>query len=374
MKLFKLAFIGGGLNSVVGYTHFVASQMDGNFKVVSGVFSRNPQTNEETAKYWNIERFYSNIDDLIEEEKDRVDAFVVLLPTPDHYKVIKKLLLKGLPVITDKPLFSDYESFIKLQKEVPNLEDLFLVITYNYLGYPMVQELRNLIKEGFFGRILNVHLEMPQESFLRPPKNIDYPPKWRKFDPPIPGIMLDLATHLLAFAQYLLEEDRIKTVWGNFYKYSPFGVVDEAKFLLEFESGATGLLWVSKVALGNRNGLKISIYGERASAIWVQQNPEILEINTSKGEKLLLDRSYEGFKLSKGRIFNRMTPGHPAGYIEAFANIYNEIYKALKLYKEGKNYKNNPLIWTFEKEFKTFKVLKAMVGSANGERKVSVEW
>ena len=38
--MFKLGILGGGLNSVAGYTHFVASQMDKRFNVVSGVFSR----------------------------------------------------------------------------------------------------------------------------------------------------------------------------------------------------------------------------------------------------------------------------------------------------------------------------------------------
>lgn len=34
----KIGFIGGGINSAVGETHKIASQMDGSFELVSGFF------------------------------------------------------------------------------------------------------------------------------------------------------------------------------------------------------------------------------------------------------------------------------------------------------------------------------------------------
>ena len=56
--MYKIAFIGGSLNSIAGYPHFIASQMDKRFEVVAGVFSTDKSINLKTAKQWNIKKVY----------------------------------------------------------------------------------------------------------------------------------------------------------------------------------------------------------------------------------------------------------------------------------------------------------------------------
>jgi predicted dehydrogenase len=358
--MFKLGILGGSLNSIAGYPHFVASQMDKRFQVVAGVFSSNPEENIKTAKYWNVERVYSSIDEFIENEKGKLDAVSVLLPTPMHYETVKKLLKNNFAVICEKPLFSTWEEIIKLPKEV-DLKEKFLVVTYNYIAYPLLGVLRDKILSGEFGKIINIHLEMPQESFLRPPKGIkEYPPKWRKKDGPIPGILLDLMSHLFSIMKFLTEK-RIVKVNSVLKTFTKFQVIDEVKAMVEFSDSTVGFFWVSKTALGNRNGLKVSIYGTKAAAYWVQENPEQVVISFADGRKCILDRSNVEFPPEKRKLFNRMTPGHPSGFIEAFANLYWDIAEALKAFKQGKNYKISPLIWTYEREKENFEFLKSVV-------------
>ena len=356
--MFRLGILGGGLNSIAGYVHFVASQMDGRFKVVSGVFSTSAEENIRTAKYWNVERVYSSIEDFIRNEKGKVDAVAVLLPTPLHYEVVKKLLKNDFPVICEKPLFSSLEEILKLPKEV-DLSDKFLVITYNYIAYPMLSVLRDLIIKGELGEIINIHLSMPQESFLRPPKGIkEYPPKWRKKEGKIAGILLDLMSHLFSIMKFLTNK-KIKKVQSLKKKFSPFNITDDVKVICEFNDGASGFFWVSKTALGHSNGLTVEIYGKKCSAIWRHTQPETLILSCADGRKLILDRSNVNFPKEKNRLYNRMTPGHPAGFIEAFANLYWEISLALERYFQQKDYKNfSPLIWTYEKEKENFEFLQ----------------
>lgn len=54
MPTLKLGVIGGGLNSAIGTTHKIASQMDGRFELVSGCFSRNAAINKATAESWGF--------------------------------------------------------------------------------------------------------------------------------------------------------------------------------------------------------------------------------------------------------------------------------------------------------------------------------
>ena len=66
---FKLAFIGGALDSAIGYTHYIASQMDHLFSLQAGCFSRNKNINKKTALTWGVDEshLYDNWDGTIKQ-------------------------------------------------------------------------------------------------------------------------------------------------------------------------------------------------------------------------------------------------------------------------------------------------------------------
>lgn len=325
--MYKLAFIGGSINSIAGYPHLIASQMDGRFKVVAGAFSSDKDINRLTAQKWHIERYYDNWYDLIKKEKEHIDAVVVLTPTPLHSKMIIELLRCDIPIICEKALVGSIKELTEIKK-IYDPQKHFLVVTNNYSGYPMVRELKQRILNHELGKILHIRLHMPQESFLRPPKSIKYPQAWRLKDGKIPAISLDLGSHLHHLAFFLLGVEPV-SVMAEYNSFSKYGVVDDVNMLLKYQDGMSGNFWFSKTSLGHRNGLSIEVYGEKASAIWVQENPEKLEFSSSNGNKVMIDRGSD-IEIKNIPLYNRMTPGHPAGFIEAFANLYNDIADALE--------------------------------------------
>jgi predicted dehydrogenase len=324
---------------------------------VAGVFSRNKEVNLKSAERYNVKYLFDDVDQLLDEMKEEVDIMVILTPTPFHYEHTVKAIKKGFAVFCEKPLF-------KTLKEIKNFEiefidkNYFLAVSYNYIGYPLLIELRSIIKKGLLGDIVSINLEMPQESFLRPPKNVDYPSWWRKRDGEIPTIALDLASHLFSIG-YFLTGEKISEVISIKNKYSNFGVIDDIKALVKYENNTTGTLWVSKVSLGNRNGLKVSVYGTKGSATFIQEEPERLIFTDENGNKKILDRA-SNLEISKNKLYNRMIPGHPSGYIEAFANIYNAIYDNYIYYIDNGVMKEDPLIWTFDKEKLNFEFLSKL--------------
>jgi predicted dehydrogenase len=351
--MYKLAFIGGGIYSIAGYPHFIASQMDKRFEVVAGAFSSDKKTNLDTASRWKVSRLYDDWKELIKNEKMQVDAVVVLVPTPLHHEIIVELLKQNIPIICEKPLVSSEEEIANIEN-IYNENEHFLVITNNYSGYPMIRELQQKIKNNELGRILNIRLKMPQESFLRPPKSVRYPQKWRLKDGFIPMISLDLGTHLHHLAYFLLQEEPL-SVMATYDSQSKYNVVDNVNMFLEYKNGMKGNMWLSKTALGNRNGLHVEVYGEKASAVWHQETPEVLEFSYSTGQKTIIDRGSD-VEMTPNTLYNRMTPGHPAGFIESFANLYNDIANSLDAFKENKLYTNN-YIYSFEHAKNSIKLL-----------------
>lgn len=353
----KLALIGGGINSTIGETHFLASQLDKCFEIVSGCFSKNYKTSLITAKNWNIskKRVYKNLKDLINKEKKLVDAFVVLSPTPNHFSVLRKLINSDLSIICEKPLVSSLNQALILKKEIKKSQS-FVAVTYNYTGYPLVREIKEIVKRGRIGKILNIHFEMPQEVFLR--KNIKRLKiqKWRLNDQKIPTICLDLGIHLYNLSWFITEKEPLKLISDFSNLASKKNLVDDVKIWLKYKNGMNGSFWISKSALGNRNGLKLEIYGERGSVIWRHSSPEKIELNHNDGSKKILDRSSKAFVLNFKR-YNRYRAGHPAGFIEAFANAYTDIADALIAHKKRKK-KQNKYVFGFQHSLKGIKFLE----------------
>jgi len=333
-KSFQLGFVGGAPNSAAGYAHFVAARMDRLWDLKAGVFSRNNEINTKAGEVYGVdpERIYGSLDELISKEKDRLDALVVLTPTPLHHSMVLKCLEAGMPVICEKSL-STTSSEAREIRDLCHQTNGFLVVIYNYSGYPMVRELRRLIQDGTLGDILHFQVEMPQEGYLRTDDkgHKAIPQDWRQKDGPIPTLHLDLAVHLHELIHYLTGLKPIEVVADQSSR-GLFPVVDNVSCLARYTQGVQGQFWFSKCALGHRNGLRLRIYGSKGSAEWYQLSPEELVLSFTDGRRQVFDRASNAKVASLPR-YTRFKAGHPAGFNEALANLYYDIHSALSDYK-----------------------------------------
>ena len=362
-----LGFIGGGLSSTIGQAHFAASRLDGRWKLVAGFFSRHREINRKTAEIWHIpqDRLYESWQSLITSERDKLDAVVVLTPTPEHLDIVCALMDEGIPIICEKPIVSSLEESDLINQAYQKASN-FLSVTYNYSGYPMVRELRERVRNGELGSLRQIHFEMPQEVFFRltdTAHKTASPQSWRLKDGIIPTICLDLGVHLHHLAYFIIGKEPVRVI-ADFANYSIYpGLVDNVMMWLEYEDEMKGSLWMSKTALGNRNGLKLRLYGEKGSAEWIQMHPEELRISYSDGTCMTIDRASKTLTCSEAR-YNRYKAGHPSGFIEAFANLYYDIADALIEYRENGMH-SNPYVFGIDHSIKGLKLFAAARESDN---------
>ena len=327
MKL-RLGFVGGGLNSAVGYTHFAASQMDGLFEVVAGCFSRDAETNMETGRYFGVSasRTYSDLGLMLSDSAGELDAICILTPTPNHADMVVQCLAAGFNVICEKALATS-ESECKAIISAQQGANRFLGVTFNYAGYPMVREMRQIILSGRLGSVQQVLCEMPQDSFSRDGTS---PQSWRKLDYAVPCVSLDLGVHVYHLATYVAG---ISNPHNTLVKTASFGVlndvVDTVALLSDFDANVLASMMWGKAVLGYRNGLRIRVCCENGSLEWLQTNPEVLRYATSDGGMRELDRGNPDLMVASEQRYNRFKAGHPAGFIEAFANVYADFHAAL---------------------------------------------
>lgn len=338
-KKIKVALLGGGINSAVGYAHYCAIKLSNKAEIVAGCFSRHKQINIDSAASYNIsiERTYDSIGSLLQNEKDNIDALVVLTPTDQHYAHVSEAIRNGVPVISEKALVSNLDEALSLKKNISDCNG-FLRVIYNYLGYPMVKEMRSLISRNYIGRINHVQIEMPQEGFSRVDKNNNpvIPQDWRLRDGVIPTISLDLGVHIHMLVYYLTRLTPSAAVGisnsiGNFS-----GVKDNISSIILYETGMTCNMWYSKTALGNRNGLKVRVFGSEGALEWLQLEPEKVYYSNNQGELRIIDRgSIADIVIANDIRYSRFKVGHPSGFVEALSNYYIDTFSDLELYLEN---------------------------------------
>ena len=104
---------------------------------------------------------------------------------------------------------------------------------------------------------------------------------------------------------------------------------DDANILLRLEAGAKGILTCSQVACGEENNLTLRIYGTRAGLEWHQQEPNTLLWKPADAPWLIVRAATE-YTGPAARAAVRTPPGHPEGYLEAFANVYHRFMTDLR--------------------------------------------
>ncbi len=332
------------MESAVGRAHHIALQMDGRFRIAAGCFSSNEEKNINTGALLNIcaDRVYENWRQFLQRERGRLDAVLLLTPTPSHAEMAAEVLALGFPLISEKALSVTSAEAASI-RAARIKHDGFVAVTYNYSGYPIVRELRNMIANGSLGELTHVAAEMPQEGFLRLVGSSDSKPQpqaWRLKDAFIPTVSLDLGVHLHHLIKFLTRASPIEVCALEQHQGHFDGIVDNVQCIARYTGELPVQLWYGKTSLGFSNGLRIRVFGSKASAEWVQMNAEHLTLNDNRGNTTIITRSSNDTRICSNVRYNRFKPGHPAGFIEAFANYYSDVADWLTSYLNGYRVEN----------------------------------
>ncbi len=354
MRPIRLGMVGGGQGAFIGEVHRLVSRLDGQFELVAGALSSTPERARASGEALglNPSRSYDDYQKMAVREarlKDGVEAVAIVTPNHMHAAPAIEFLKRGIHVICDKPLTATMSEARKLAKAAAQSDALF-VLTHNYTGYPMVRQARAMVARGDLGKIRLVQVEYVQDWLTeRLEATGSKQAEWRT-DPArsgLGGALGDIGTHAYNLAAFVTgqEPDAVAADLASFVPDRPLD--DNAHVLLRYAGGAKGMLWASQVAPGNENGLRLRIYGDKAGIEWEQEDPNHLWFSPFGEPRQKLTRRGPGALAEANRV-TRVPPGHPEGYLEAFANIYVEAARAIRARQAGKG-------WSNEVEFPTLR-------------------
>ena len=129
----RAGIVGGGQGSFIGAVHRIASEFDGQARVVAGAMSADPQRATASAQAWLLERSYTSFEEMAEVEAARPDGIdFVMVTTPNHlhYPVARAFLEHGIHVVCDKPMTFDLAEAQELVQLVEQ-KKLVFALTHN---------------------------------------------------------------------------------------------------------------------------------------------------------------------------------------------------------------------------------------------------
>jgi predicted dehydrogenase len=332
----RLGMVGGGEGAFIGAVHRMAARLDDHYELVAGALASDPEKAVRSALTLGLSpaRTYTDYRAMALAEAAREDGIeVVAIVTPNHLHaaVATAFLNAGIHVICDKPLANSLADAKRLQKLAAQ-RGLIFAVTYNYTGYPMVRQARQMVREGQLGDIRVVQVEYPQDWLSEALEGTGQKQADWRTDPAragAGGCIGDIGSHAYQLAEFItgLQVSELCAELSSFVEGRRLD--DNAQVILRFQSGARGALWASQVAPGNENNLRIRIYGSRGGLEWRQEHPNQLLCSPLNQATQTIARATAAASADAARI-TRIPAGHPEGYLEAFGTLYGEIAHAIR--------------------------------------------
>ena len=309
--------------------------------------------------------------------RDDIDIVDIGAPGNMHAEIAVAAAQAGKHVFCEKPL-GNTSAEAKRMLDAVEAAGVKHLIYFNYRANPAVSFAKQLIDEGYIGKIYHWRALFLQDWIVDP----DFPLVWRlKKDTAGSGSHGDLLAHCLDTARYLVGEmSEVSGLMETFIKQRPelaesddrlggkasdvMGVVDvddASLALARFANGALGTFEATRFALGRKNHNRFEINGSKGSLVFNAERPNELEIYTEDTHA-----GTHGFRTvtvtaGQDRYTGQYWPAaHNIGYEHTFTNLLFDAFTAIGRgenptpnFRDG--YLNNVLLDTIAKSAETKK-------------------
>ncbi len=334
MKL-NWGLIGGGEGSQIGPAHRLGAQADGLFTLAAGALDADAAKGCAYAQKLGVaaDRAYGDWRDMLQGERnreDRVALVTVATPNATHFEITKAFLEAGFHVLCEKPMTMSVEEGEEIVK-IAQSSGRICAVNYCYTAYPMVREMRDMVRSGALGKIRLVVTNF-SHGHHGDATDADNPRvRWR-YDPAQAGIsgqFADCGIHALHMASFITG-DQVETLSADFASTISSRVLeDDAMVNFRMSGGTVGRLWTSSVAVGRQHGFDIQVFGETGGLRWASEQPNQVYYTPVGGRTQIMEKGEAGLSTEAARL-SRVAIAHPEGFPLAVANIYVDLAAAIK--------------------------------------------
>lgn len=335
MTRLNWGMIGGGEGSQIGPAHRLGAMADGNFTLAAGALDADPARGKDYAQRLGVsaDRAYGNWREMLEGERDRpdrVDLVTVATPNSTHFEITRAFLQAGFHVLCEKPMTMTVEEGEEIVR-VARASGKICAVNYCYSAYPMVREMREMVRSGQIGCVRLVVTNF-SHGHHGDATDADNPRvRWR-YDPALAGVsgqFADCGIHALHMASFIAG-DQVEKVSADFASTISSRVLeDDAMVNFRMSGGTVGRLWTSSVAIGRQHGFDIQVFGETGGMRWASEQPNQVFYTPVGGRTQIMEKGESGLSDEAARL-SRVAIAHPEGFPLAVANIYVDLAAAIR--------------------------------------------
>ncbi len=343
----RWAMVGGGKGSQIGYIHRSAALRDNNFQLVAGAFDINPERGMEFAAELGVapDRCYPDYKTMFAEEakrEDGIEAVSIATPNGTHFEIAKAALNAGLHVVCEKPLCFTSEQadeLVALAEEKKRV----VGVTYGYSGHQMIQQARQMIKNGDLGEIRVINMSFAFGGYNYKIEETNPAAAWR-FNPAKAGpsfALGDVGTHPLFILEAMIPDMEIKNLMCTKRSFVEGRELEDNAFVImnlkgteSVQDNAQIYCWASSINCGARHDHVIRVVGSKASIEWDDERPNQMTYEIEGEPRRILERG-AGYLYPEARVEDRIGGGHAEGLFEAWANLYRRFAIAMDAADNG---------------------------------------
>jgi predicted dehydrogenase len=344
MKTIRTAILGTGF---MGRVHLEgARRVEG--VEVAAIVGRRQDAAQRLGTGFSVPTITTNYQEVLHDSS--IDAVHVCTPNAQHYQMAKDALQAGKHVLCEKPLSTtvkEAEELLSLaaQKRLRNC------ICHNLRSYPQVQQMRSLCQSGELGEVLVVQGTYSQDWLL-------YDTDWNwRVDAKEAGAsrcMGDIGSHFFDMAEHVtglrvsslcadlqifhrtrkkpkgpIETFANKLMGPGDYEEVSVDTEDFGAVVFRMGNRTRGCMSASQVAAGRKNGLRMEIYGSKASLAWGQERPDELWMGHRDTPNGIFIKD-PSLLTSQARPYADLPGGHSEGYDDTFKQTFRRFYASIR--------------------------------------------
>lgn len=294
----------------------------------SVLIGRNREALEEAADRLGFDRVETDWEAAIGD----VDVLYNLGPTHVHVEPTVTALENDVHVLCEKPLAPTLEEAHRMAAAARQ-SDAIAGVGFNYRYIPAIRLAKRMTDADAFGQIRRFRGQYLQGWLADP----DDPWSWRNdADMAGTGVLGDVGSHTFDLARWLVGDiDAVMGRLKTFVDERPVEGTDETRSvttddeysaLVDFASGAMGVMEGSRVATGHKGGNAIEVYGTDGGFRFDMERLNELEVQTKDDdgwERILVTDDDHPY------MDAWWPPGHIIGWEHAFVHENYEFLSAV---------------------------------------------
>jgi predicted dehydrogenase len=344
MKTIKTAIFGTGF---MGRVHLEGVRRV-EFVQAAAIVGRNEEAARRLALGFDVPKVTTDYREVLRDPA--IDAVHICTPNAQHFLMAKDALEAGKHILCEKPLTTTVAESEELTSLAAK-KALRNCVCHNLRYYPQVQQMRRLREAGELGDVLVVQGTYSQDWLL-------YETDWNwRVDSKAGGssrCMADIGSHWFDMAEHVtglrlaslgadlqtfhptrkqpkrsVETFANKMMAPEDYIETPIDTEDFGAVVFRMGTRTRGSMTASQVSAGRKNGLRIEIYGTKASVAWDQERPDELWMGRRDAGNQIFVK--DPSLLAPGaRSYADLPGGHSEGYDDTFKQVFRRFYASIR--------------------------------------------